>query len=147
MDINRHGFSIIEMAAALSVMAIVAAIAAPHWSKLFPSYRLDSSTRQLKSELHSLKMRAASENASFQLQYIADAADYVIQRDDAILTRRSLPEGVVIMKAGNVSFFPRGTASGNRIRLRNSEGACKQVVVSGTGRIRICKPAACATDC
>jgi prepilin-type N-terminal cleavage/methylation domain-containing protein len=148
MDINtRHGFSIIEMAAALFVMAIVAAIAAPHWSKLFPSYRLDSSTRQLKSELHSLKMRAASENVSFQLQYVAGAADYAIQRDDTILVRKSLPDGVVITKAGNVLFFPRGTASGNRIRLRNSEGSCKQVVVSGTGRIRICKPAACATDC
>ncbi len=148
MDIHtRHGFSILEMAATLLLMAILAAIAAPHWSKLFPSYRLDSSTRQLKSELHSLKMRAASENASFQLQYVSGAADYAIQRDDAVLLRKTLPEGVVITKAGNVSFFPRGTASGNHIRLRNSDGACKQVVVSGTGRIRICKPASCATDC
>jgi prepilin-type N-terminal cleavage/methylation domain-containing protein len=148
MDINgRHGFSIIEMAATLVVMGIIASIAVPRWGKLFPSYRLDSSTRQLKSELHSLKMRAASENVSFQLQYVEGAAEYAIQRNETTLVRKPLPEGVVITKAGNVSFFPRGTASGNRIRLRNSEGSCKQVVVSGTGRIRICKPAACAAEC
>lgn len=148
MDINgRDGFSIIEMAATLVVMGIIASIAVPRWSKLFPSYRLDSSTRQLKSELHGLKMRAVSENVAFQLQYVEGAAEYAIQRDETILVKKPLPEGVVITKAGNVSFFPRGTASGNRIRLRNSEGFCKQVVVSGTGRIRICKPAACTAEC
>ncbi len=148
MDIHsRHGFSIIEMAATLVVMGIIASIAAPRWSKLLPSYQLDSSTRQLKSELHSLKMRAVSENVAFQLRYVEGAAEYAIQRDEMILARKPLPEGVVITKAGNVSFFPRGTANGNRIRLRNSEGFCKQVVVSGTGRIRICKPTACAADC
>lgn len=148
MDINgRHGFSIIEMAATLVVMGIIAAIAVPHWGKLLPSYQLDSSTRQLKSELHSLKMRAASENIAFQLQYVEGAAEYAIQRDAAILARKPLPEGVVITKAGSVSFSPRGTAGGNRIRLRNREGFCKQVVVSATGRVRICKPTACAADC
>ena len=148
MDINsRHGFSIIEMAATLVIMGIVAAIAVPHWGKLLPSYQLDSSSRQLKSELHSLKIRAASENVAFQLQYVEGAAEYAIQRDAAILVRKPLPDGIVITKAGNVLFYPRGTASGNRIRLRNSNGVCKQVVVSATGRIRICKPTACATDC
>ncbi len=148
MDIyGKHGFSIIEMAATLVVMGIITSIAVPHWGKLFPSYRLDSSTRQLKSELHSLKMRAASENVPFQLQYVEGAVEYAIQRDDTVLIKKPLPEGIVITKAGNVSFFPRGTASGNRIRVRNTEGVCKQVVVSGTGRIRICKPTACTADC
>ncbi len=148
MDIKgRHGFSIIEMVATLAVMGIVASIAAPHWGKLFPSYRLDSSIRQLKSELHSIRMRAVTENVAFQLQYGEGSVEYAIQRDETILIKKPLPEGVVITNAGNVSFFPRGTASGNRIRLRNSEGFCKQVVVSGTGRIRICKPTTCAADC
>ena len=148
MDINgRHGFSIIEMAATLGLMGIIAAIAIPNWGKLLPAYRLDSSTRQLQSELHSIKMRAASENIAFQLQYLDSATEYSIQRDAATLARKPLPEGIIITKAGTVTFSPRGTAGGNRIRLRNSEGLCKQVVVSATGRVRICKPTACATDC
>jgi prepilin-type N-terminal cleavage/methylation domain-containing protein len=144
---NGHGFSIIEMAATLVLVGIVAAIAIPHWGGLLPAYQLDSSTRQLQSELHSLKMRAASENVPFQLQYVEGAAEYAIQRDAAILTKKPLPEGIVITKAGIISFSPRGTAGGNRIRLRNASGLCKQIVVSATGRIRICNPSACATDC
>jgi prepilin-type N-terminal cleavage/methylation domain-containing protein len=144
---NGHGFSIIEMAATLVLVGIVAAIAIPHWGGLLPAYQLDSSTRQLQSELHSLKMRAASENIPFQLQYVEGAAEYAIQRDAAILTKKPLPEGIVITKAGIISFSPRGTAGGNRIRLRNASGLCKQIVVSATGRIRICNPSACATDC
>ena len=148
MDINgRHGFSIIEMAATLGLMGIIAAIAIPNWSKLLPAYRLDSSTRQLQSELHSIKMRAVSENIAFQLQYLDSATEYSIRRDAATLARKPLPEGVIITKAGTVTFFPRGTAGGNRIRLRNSQGLCKQIVVSSTGRVRICKPAACTADC
>jgi prepilin-type N-terminal cleavage/methylation domain-containing protein len=144
---NGHGFSIIEMAATLALIAVIAAIAIPHWGKLLPAYQLDSSTRQLQSELHAIKMRAASENIPFQLQYIEGAAEYAIQRDAATLARKPLPEGIVITKAGIISFSPRGTAGGNRIRLRTTDGLCKQIVVSATGRVRICKPSACAADC
>ena len=148
MDFNNgHGFSIIEMAATLALVGIVAAIAIPQWAKLIPAYQLDSSTRQLQSELHSIKMRAASENVPFQLQYIEGAVEYAIQRDAATLVKKPLPEGIVITKAGIISFSPRGTAGGNRIRLRNSDGLCRQIVVSATGRVRICKPSACAADC
>jgi prepilin-type N-terminal cleavage/methylation domain-containing protein len=148
MDFNNgHGFSIIEMAATLALVGIVAAIAIPHWAKLIPAYQLDSSTRQLQSELHSIKMRAASENVPFQLQYIEGAVEYAIQRDAATLAKKPLPEGIVITKAGIISFSPRGTAGGNRIRLRNSDGLCRQIVVSATGRVRICKPSTCAADC
>jgi prepilin-type N-terminal cleavage/methylation domain-containing protein len=148
MDFNNgHGFSIIEMAATLALVGIVAAIAIPHWAKLIPAYQLDSSTRQLQSELHSIKMRAASENVPFQLQYIEGAVEYAIQRDAATLAKKPLPEGIVITKAGIISFSPRGTAGGNRIRLRNNDGLCRQIVVSATGRVRICKPSACAADC
>jgi prepilin-type N-terminal cleavage/methylation domain-containing protein len=144
---NGHGFSIIEMVATLALIGIVAAIAIPHWNGLLPAYQLDSSTRQLQSELHAIKMRAASENVPFQLQYVEGAAEYAIQRDAATLARKPLPDGIVITKAGIISFSPRGTAGGNRIRLRSTEGLCKQIVVSATGRVRICKPSACATDC
>lgn len=144
---NGHGFSIIEMAATLALASVIAAIAIPHWSKLLPTYQLDSSTRQLQSELQAIRMRAASENIPFQLQYIEGAAEYAIQRDVTTLVKKPLPEGVIITKAGTISFSPRGTAGGNRIRLRNSDGLCKQIVVSATGRVRICKPSACASDC
>ena len=53
----------------MAMAGILAAIALPSWNKLLPSYQLDSSARQVQSELHNIKMRAAAENVGFQLVY------------------------------------------------------------------------------
>ena len=63
---KNGGFSTIELIAVMAVMGIVAAIAAPNWTSLLPNYQLNNSTRQVQSELHSIKMRAAAENIGFQ---------------------------------------------------------------------------------
>jgi len=144
---STYGFSLIELVVTLALAAILAAIALPSWNKLLPSYQLDSSVRQVQSELHSIKMRAAAENIGFQFVYSGGAAAYTIQRASTVLVTKPLPAGVIVANAGTVSFSPRGTAGGNRIRLRNSAGVCKQVVVSATGRIRICKLSDCNGDC
>lgn len=132
---------------ALALTGIIMAIALPSWSRLLPAYRLNSSVRQVQSELHNIKMRAAAENINFQLAYVEGASAYTIQKDLKATATKPLPEGVVISKAGAISFSPRGTAAGNRIRLRTAEGLCKQVVVSPTGRVRICVPSSCLSDC
>ena len=148
MDLEfEPGYSLIELVATLAVAGILAAIALPSWNKLLPSYQLDSSVRQVQSELHNIKMRAATENVGFQLVYSNGVADYTIQRESTVLVTKSLPAGVAVTNAGTISFSPRGTAGANRIRLRSSDGTCKQVVVSPTGRIRVCKPSDCSGDC
>jgi len=141
------GYSLIEVVATLAVAGILAAIALPSWNKLLPSYHLDSSARQVQSELHNIKMRAAAENVGFQLVYSDGAASYSIKRESAFLVTKPLPAGIVVINAGTISFSPRGTASANRIRLRSLDGTCKQVVVSPTGRVRVCKPSDCNGDC
>ena len=147
MSKARHGFSVLELVVALALAGILAAIALPGWSRLLPAYQLDGSVRQVQSELHSIKMRAVSENTAFQLAYLADASQYTIHSDGKVLAAKPLPEGIVITKAGAISFSPRGTADANRVRLRSSTGLCKQVVVSATGRVRTCKPNDCGGDC
>jgi prepilin-type N-terminal cleavage/methylation domain-containing protein len=144
---EQHGFSLLEIVVGLALMAIIAAIALPGWNKLFPSVHLDSAARQVQSELHHIKMRAASEKVGYQLTYAAGANSYTIQKDAKALITKPLSGGTIITKEGAILLSPRGTASGNRVRLRSEAGACKQVVVSSTGRIRICTPASCAEDC
>jgi prepilin-type N-terminal cleavage/methylation domain-containing protein len=143
----RHGFSVLELVVVLALVGILAAIALPGWSRLLPSYQLDGSVRQVQSELHGIKMRAVSVNTAFQLAYLADSTQYMIQSEGKVLATKPLPEGIVITKAGSISFSPRGTAGGERVRLRSSTGLCKQVVVSQTGRVRVCKPNACSDNC
>ena len=128
-------------------MGIVVGIALPGWNRLLPSYHLSSSARQVQSELHNIRMRAAAENIPFQFVYVEGASDYTILKEGKNGQTKSFPEGISVSKTGTISFSPRGTAGANRVRLRNGDGSCQQVVVSPTGRVRICKPNPCGADC
>ena len=144
---TKDGFSTIELLAGVALMGIIAAIALPNWRGLSPSYVLNNSTRQIQSELHHLKMRAAAENVDFQLAYLQGANDYTIQRDSVTLSTKPLADGTTITKAGTITFSPRGTAGANRVRLSAADGKCRQIVVSATGRVRVCTPNSCSLDC
>jgi Tfp pilus assembly protein FimT len=135
-----------ELLAALAIAGLLAIIALPGWNRFLPAFHLSSSARLVHSELQSLRIRSAAENVSFRLAYSTGATNIEIQRDGKPAVVKPLPNGVSITKAGSIAFSPRGTASANRVRLSSGDGACKQVVVSATGRVRTCK-AACGNDC
>jgi Tfp pilus assembly protein FimT len=144
---HEEGFSAIELAVVLALMVLLAAIALPRWRGLVQSFELNNSVRQIQSELHNLKSRAAAENVSFQMAFSQGATGYTIQRDNVAVVSRPLTEGTTITKAGTISFSPRGTAVANRVRLVDAQGVCRQIVVSPTGRVRWCTPSNCAGDC
>jgi len=144
---HEGGFSTIELAIVLALTGLIAAIALPRWQRLVQSYQLNNAVRQVQSELHNLKSRAAAENISFQLAYNQGETSYTIQRDSVALVTKPLAEGTTITKAGTITFSPRGTAAANRVRLRDASGVCRQIVVSATGRVRMCTPVSCSEDC
>ena len=146
-DKLKYGFSAVELLAALAVLGLLFAIALPGWNKLLPNFHLDSSVRQVQTELQNIRMRAASENIGFQLEYGTESETYTINKNGEPLVSKPLPQGIRISQAGTIAYSPRGTAGANRIRLRNPDGVCKQVVVSSTGRVRVCQPTKCAEDC
>ncbi len=150
--LSGRGFTLIEVLVTLGIFGILAAIAIPDWGTLLPTYRLNGATRQVQSELHKTKSRAVSENTRFQLVF--SAASYKIQRHNGTIyvdtgEDKPLPTGITLgdTSATTLSFTSRGTSSGGTARLCNTKNEGKNVVVSSTGRIRICKPDSCDETC
>jgi prepilin-type N-terminal cleavage/methylation domain-containing protein len=142
-----RGFSMLEILAALTLITILAAVALPAWNRLLPAQHLASAARIVRSDLQTIKMHAVAGNVRYRFVYQNNAAEYSLEKDGDLLATKSLPNGVSITKAGEISFSPRGTANGNRVRLQTRDGSCQQIVVSPTGRVRTCKPRPCTTDC
>lgn len=143
----KEGFTLLEILVAMAILGILTTFTILRWSALLPTFRLNSAARQIHSELHNLRGKAAAENVSFQLVYSEGNPNYTTKRDGVPQATKTLPRGTVISRAGKISFSPRGTASANRVRIRNIKGTCSQIIVSPTGRIRICKSSGCDASC
>lgn len=152
-------FTLLEIIVALAVFSILAAIAIPTWSTLLPVYALNSAARQVQSELHKVKSRAISEYTRFRLVF--STASYKIQKDYSTNgsdyrdtgENKPLAEGIDIRNATQtptLGFTARGMATpggGGTVKLCNSKEGGQNIVVSSTGRIRICQPSGCNGTC
>jgi hypothetical protein len=105
--------------------------------------------------LHRAKTRAVAANTDFQLVFAG--THYSVEHKNGASweptgENRPLPEGIEIRSTTTprLGFTARGTATpgtGGTIKLCNVQDAGKNLVVSSTGRIRICTPAKCDNSC
>lgn len=151
--LRGHGFTLLEAIVGMAIISVLMAIAVPTWIVLIPTYSLSSAARQVQSELHRIKMQAIAENVTFQLAFSQIAGAYTIQRLGVSTTQhgtKPLPAGIDIRSAITLGFTSRGTASpggGGTVRLCNSRSVGTNVVLSSTGRVRICRTSACDGTC
>lgn len=148
-----RGFTLLELLVVVAILSILGAITIPIWRVLLPALALNGAARQIQSELNRIKMQAIAENATFQLAFSDTADDYTVQRVGTTTTQQGtkpLPDGIDIRSAITLGFTSRGTATpgtGGTIKLCNSKDAGTNVVLSSTGRVRVCKTSACGGTC
>ena len=150
---GARGFTLVEILVTVALIGIISAIAIPDWGTVLLTFRLNGATRQVQSELHRIKMKAVNENVDFQLVYSDKANSYQVQRDGTLVETKVLPEGIDLRTATSpltLEFTPRGTPSSAgtvTLKLCNTKGEGKNVVVRATGRMRSCKPSSCNGNC
>jgi len=150
---GARGFTLVEILVTVALIGIISAIAIPDWGTVLLTFRLNGATRQVQSELHRIKMKAVTENVKFQLVYSENGQTYQVKRNGVELETKSLPEGIELRTTTSpltLEFTPRGTPSSAgtvTVKLCNTKGEGKNIVVRATGRIRTCKPASCNGNC
>ena len=148
------GFTLMELLVVLAILGLMAAIALPTWVILLPTYALNGAARQIQSELNRIKAQAVAENATFRLVFSDTADNYTIERVASAITSQQgtklLPDLIDVRNSITLGFTSRGTATpgtGGTVKLCNSNGAGTNVVVSSTGRVRICRTSVCDGTC
>jgi len=145
--VNQKGMTLLELLAALTLIAIVTGAATLRYPEIVADWRLDAGARQVVLDLRETRLQAIAEGVSHRLQFSLDADTYVHQRrekrgyeDDGPPLR--LPPGVTVAactaRYDSFSFQPRGHAGTfGTLTLVNRKGRERRVVVDMVGRMRI----------
>jgi type IV fimbrial biogenesis protein FimT len=142
------GFTTLELAIALAMMAIVVAIALTSYISLMPRYRLSGAASQLSSDLIGARMKAVKLSSRVQVflgvqEYkVCDDADQngavgANEGDVRVFDLNVHYPGVSLASAGgDLIFHPRGTAVNMvTVTLSNSSGL-RQIQVNIAGRVQ-----------
>jgi type IV fimbrial biogenesis protein FimT len=160
------GFTVIELACVLSVIAVLLGLAMPGLHALVQHRRLEGLSLQLDADLQHLRSEAVARNTALRMRFQRDAlaSCYVIHSGPAgsctclpaagptcsaggfALHQARLPmaDGVVLhANVGSMRVDPRqGTVSpAGSIQLDSASGRAIRHVVNILGRVRTCVPA------
>jgi len=70
------GFTLLELAVTIAIIAIASAIAIPNMIGWIPKYRLQNAASDLRGELQATRMRAIRENREFAIFFSTATGDY-----------------------------------------------------------------------
>jgi len=147
---GQQGFSVIEMAVVLLLIAIIAAFAVPQILSYMRMYRLGVGGRNVATAVQRARYLATSNNTLAGIQ-VAENQHVDIEQYDAAGNQPPLNMGGVNLPAGvtfasdapkQIAFDGRGVITpmpkeSPTIRLNSSDGYYLNVIVSPTGQVTV----------
>lgn len=162
---SARGFSLVELMLILAIISILAAFTAPNLPRWTASVKLNSSVREIASELQLARMKAIAQNTSISVCFYKPSPDFPqypngffsthynntewcasppVSGTQAFqqfaLTVKGLPTGLHITPpiGNHFTFNSRGQVNSQHVDLTNpSAKTTKRITVHFTGRVRI----------
>jgi len=155
------GFTLVELMVVVAIFAILATMAAPSFTSVFDRYRVKRAADTLSAFLINTKSEAIKRNATVRTVFkststswcagmtTANTCDCTAANSCQIdgvdrLVRGSDFKDVTLTNPADGAMFSftslRGAANSGNAQVQSADGLQVRVIVSGTGRIRLCSP-------
>ncbi len=145
-----RGFTLIEVAIVLAILAIVLGIGVPTFQNLIDKNRLTTALNQVEADLRKAQAMAKASGANYEVLFIPGQSVYYIYEHYSTSTARlkeklTLPGGVKIYAntapANKIIYhaaYEESEVTGGTITFKSPKGKLGKVIVASiTGRIRI----------
>jgi type IV fimbrial biogenesis protein FimT len=137
---NERGFTLVELLIGAMILAILGSVAAPQFTGLLRSFRLNGAAKVAWGDLHRARLTAIKEGTTIRVDFTSSAYDIVRVNTAEVIFRRNLSTdypGITVSITNNtVSFGSTGTAgSGSKTVQVQSAAGMKSFTILTTGRI------------
>jgi prepilin-type N-terminal cleavage/methylation domain-containing protein len=141
----RAAFTVLELLAALAILAVVTGGTLLAWRRVEAALRLEAGLHQLAADLQGARTLAVASAGRVRLVFARGSGRYERQRaDDAgryrADRRRELPRGIVVAdvnSGGDLTFSARGHAENATVVLEDPRGRRRSLVLNQRGRVTI----------
>jgi type IV fimbrial biogenesis protein FimT len=140
---NNSGFTLMELMIAISIFAILSAIATPNAISWLRNSQFNSAVRNVKSTMENIRIHAVKSNSPAIVRF---NGDNTIETQKSVwgATEASvshvLSSGVSVTSnfTSNVlRYNARGMATNGTLTITNDSGLCRRIVVTRVGSSRI----------
>ena len=134
---KNSGYTIIEIMAVISIIAIVASIVIPNVLGWLPKYRLSSGAEEIQSTLQLARLGAIKRNTSATVTFDTANHTYLAAISGQTIKKGEMPSGIIIASSNPsspVQFNGRGLANDSTtILVQNNQGGTKTITVNIVG--------------